>query len=366
MSHFDNRNSADIVFYSKSFTRNIKGLFEILYGIEEYKNRIIWVTDSTLDFTKSTESGFPSTFFSLGHGHQHTWHMLENTRLLIIDDVVPPGSELLWLTRKATILQLWHGVPYKNIGKRVLLRHTVFEAYKNFSKFLQSTSKLLVPTESDIKMYREIFGEAELFVLPEPKLVTLDKKIDAFGKSFVGVDNSKLRIVSDRVDSGQKVVIWAPTFREVEGVWTENLVSMVADVALKYNITILVKPHPHDFFLKQFHFDAQSSVLQIDDWEDIYEYIKLSQGLISDFSSLLLELKRIAYPVSRWMPDLNEYLGRHGHLETALEMDYILTHQTFDGAVQQLLSEKSGFTGPSGVSIAKQWVKKIEQILNEV
>jgi len=365
MSTLDNRNNAEIVFYSKSFTRNIKGLYGILNGIEKYRNRIIWVTESKLDFTKFAPSGLASAFFSLEHGHQHTWSMLENARLVIIDDVCPPSSEFLWLTRRSTVLQLWHGVPYKDIGKKSLLRHTVFGAYKNFSQFLQSSSKMLVPTQSDLKVYQEIFGEAELFVLPEPKLATLDQKFLTFKARFAGVDSAKLNLVTNKIDSGEEVIIWAPTFREVEGTWTEDVVSMVAGVAIKYNITILVKPHPHDFFLKQFHFGQESSVIQIDEWEDVYEYIKLSNGLVSDFSSLLLELKRIAYPVSRWMPDLEEYLDRHGHLDTADEMNSIHVNQTFDDAIQQILSEKTGFVAPSGANIAIQWVNKIEEILNE-
>jgi CDP-glycerol glycerophosphotransferase (TagB/SpsB family) len=291
--------------------------------------------------------------------------MLENARLLILDDVNLLPPEFLWLTRKATVLQLWHGVPYKDIGKKSLLRHTVFDAYKKFSQFLQSSSKILVPTQSDLKVYQEIFNKAELFVLPEPKLVTLDQKFLAFKDRFAGVDTAKLNLVNNKIDSGEKVVIWAPTFRELEGTWTEDVISMVAEVAIKYNITILVKPHPHDLFLKQFHFGQESSVIQIDEWEDVYEYIKLSNGLISDFSSLLLELKRIAYPVSRWVPDLEEYLDRHGHLDTADEMNSIHVNQTFDDAIHQILSKKTGFIVPSGANISKKWINKIEEILNE-
>ncbi len=326
----DIRPNVEVVLFSKHFTRNIKALFEILDNSVEFSKKVIWLTYS-YDSYDDWKDVVPTVYWSSEIGHQHTWNMIENAKILITDDVIPESTDFDWLCRNLLRIQLWHGVPYKDIGLSLLLRHDVFQGYKVFSKFLDSSDFFLVPTESDLPMYKRIFPKAKHFVLPEPKIQTIFSENSSSINSIEKYTRFKESLPPNCF---QSVFLWAPTFREVEGVWDQDLPNYLNTVCIENNVLLVCKPHPHDQYLPKLNFEGFSNIYLANDSEDVYDYIRIVDGVISDYSSLLIELHRLGIPVTRWIPDESVYIARHGTLETNEIMNVISKHSNFSEALE--------------------------------
>lgn len=353
----DNRSCVEIIFVSKNFSRNIKGLFQILLSDEQFSRSIAWVTYSEEDYLLMKDR-IPAYYYSTDSSHQHTWRMFENAKLLIFEDVIPSLPGFDWLTRNLLRVQLWHGVPYKDIGERLLLRHTEFESYKTYSNFLDSKDFFLVPHQEYLNMYKDLFPNANLFVAPEPKWHTLE-----YGVKSQEWRSGRRAELDDAMASGksQRVILWAPTFREVAGVWSQNLPAKLNEVSAKYGVLLICKPHPHDRFLKDLNFENYSNLFFVPDQEDIYDYLQAASGLISDYSSLLIELSNLRYPVVRWVPDELTYIDRHGTLDTRNVIDQIPKFSDFQDSLNHCLEQTLLGIEPSGAS--EFWRSKIRELL---
>jgi len=356
----DIRPNVEVVLFSKHFTRNIKALFEILDNSVEFSKKVIWLTYS-LDSYNKWKDVVPTVYWSTEIGHQHTWNMIENAKILITDDVIPELKDFDWVCRKLLRIQLWHGVPFKDIGLSSLLRHDVFQGYKVFSEFLDSSEFFLVPTESDLPMYKRLFPNAKHFVLPEPKISTIFSENPSFVSS---IDNYTRFKESLPPDAFKKVFLWAPTFREVEGVWGEDLPNYLNTICIENDVLLVCKPHPHDQYLSKLNFDGFSNIYVASDSEDVYDYIRIVDGVISDYSSLLIELHRLRIPVTRWIPDESVYIARHGTLETNEIMNVISKHSIFREALERIIGLPKSPAMSQDVSLP--WINLLKTLLESL
>lgn len=192
-----------------------------------------------------------------------------------------------------TIVNLWHGMPIKAIG---LLDNT---QNKNFcySDYSIATSD----------SYREIMSNA--FNVPVNRV--LSTGLPRNDVLYSGVDSSVRDKILRRLDLDKEdgIIVWLPTYRvssfgdirsdalnnsfldDLDSDFLEELDALCSE----NNIKIIIKLHPMDSIFAGFK-DLRFSNIQFYDavaWKyldiELYDLISLSKGVVSDFSSVMID-----------------------------------------------------------------------------
>ncbi len=177
-------------------------------------------------------------------------------------------------------VNLWHGMPIKKIG---VYRHKKLLYY--YGDFAISTS----PLYSDI--LSKAFGIHKKSILPFglPRNDILLKN----NKKFFNKQNLKL-------------VLWLPTFRKTDSFtkikdstkenflmeWPLNFLDKLNITAKKYKILIIIKTHPLDSLKiskKYSNVTFLNNINLVRMNLDLHELISVSDGLISDISSVIID-----------------------------------------------------------------------------
>lgn len=199
------------------------------------------------------------------------------------------------------IVNLWHGMPIKAIG------HLDKDIEKNFcySNFSIATSEY----------YRKIISKA--FDLPiENVLKTGLPRNDVL---YTGIsDNLKNKILhSLNIIKEEKIIVWLPTYRvsKIGDIRKDgNKDSFLSDLEKSFlveleelcqenDIKIVVKLHPMDSALSEVKTLSFSNINFFDSksWEslniNLYDLISISHGVISDFSSVMIDCLPTKIPV---------------------------------------------------------------------
>lgn len=210
--------------------------------------------------------------------------------------------------RDQIIVNLWHGNGYKCL-------HNEEECYRGDVTFVTSDAYVQIQAH-------------ELNINSDNVLVTGLARNDCFFKSKVG-ELKKLGIDKEKYKS---ILIWMPTFRKAVlksfgedgnrsgfGFW--DVVSTQSEKfnsALKKNgILLIVKPHPmEDLTRLEYNCFSNIRIISNRDLEklncDLYELLKETDGLISDYSSVVIDYLLLDKPVSMVCSDIEEYKSSRG------------------------------------------------------
>lgn len=224
-------------------------------------------------------------------------------------------------SNKAKTINLWHGIPYKKIS---LLRDDVeVQPYKN--DVVVGTSDLT----QDI--FSKTFGVNK-------KIVTQT----GYPRNDVALNAQKNKKdmktqLKDYLDGYDKILIWLPTVRKdvisvhgVSGIPVNNVYQINGfdeqkfnEYLKKYNALCIVKPHPletpYPVGKKLDH------ILTIDDdwlWSQgitTYDLIGISDLLISDLSSIIIDYMLLDKPIICFSTDWDEYNHTRGFVFEDME-----------------------------------------------
>ncbi|MCE7792503.1 CDP-glycerol glycerophosphotransferase family protein [Salipaludibacillus sp. CUR1] len=113
------------------------------------------------------------------------------------------------------------------------------------------------------------------------------------------------------IKAGEKVVLYAPTFRKDQGldVYKFDYKKVLDELASKYGGSwkLLIKLHPH-MRNKSKDLMFGKRVIDVTPYNDIQELLYISDVLISDYSSLMFDFTLTKRPCFLYVPDLNDYL----------------------------------------------------------
>lgn len=197
-------------------------------------------------------------------------------------------------------INLWHGMPIKNIG--------FLENKKNrnkiFADFHISTSEL----------YSSILSKA--FDVDKSKILEFGLPRNDIISSHYDSKEIIFKKILNVNKKNYKLIIWLPTFRTSNlgdkrkeskknnflDEWDEGFFNKLNIVAKKHNIFIFIKLHPYDDLNKRFFKNSYSNIKIYNflSWKktklDIYELLSISDGLISDISSVIIDYITINKP----------------------------------------------------------------------
>lgn len=294
--------------YSK---HKIYGLLFKLFKQTEINNKMVsFIIDSresfkgNLDYIKKEfekRGDFKFHFFYKDKLSFGSFKKLASSKYVFLNDNFFPLA-FMNFKPETIVVQLWHAPgASKKFGGSV-----DFESREILAKISENTDCLIV-TSDKIKDYY-----SEAFQMPVSKIKALGlPRMDYY---FENHDLDKLK--SDfykkyNISADKKIILYAPTFRDEE---KYNNVFSYLDLE-KFNsvlgeeYVLALRLHPK---IKNFYKDdisSQGKYIDVSDFESEQELMLISDMLITDYSSIMIEYAILNRPIIFFTYDLEDYLA---------------------------------------------------------
>lgn len=205
-------------------------------------------------------------------------------------------------TKDQCVINLWHGMPIKAIGK---LSNAINNGEEFFFSFVCATSKMFKP------IMAKSFGcpEENVCICGEPKTD---------------------RLFEEKKDMSEKLIVWTPTFRQSafygyndsdtlqflplfeQGQWEE-----LNQVLYDNHVRLIVKLHPAQDVGTFTHCDLgnlsiYSEAYFLEQGRNLYSLLAQSDALVADYSSVYLEYLMLNRPICFMLGDVEEYSQKRG------------------------------------------------------
>lgn len=213
------------------------------------------------------------------------------------------------------IINLWHGCGYKDTQQE---KKSYFE--RNPFDYALVPGPVFIDTKE--KFWR--CKKEQILPIGYPRYDLLKK------------DNDDALKFSEKLkDGSSKLIVWMPTFRNTGGGGSKYpeekltmqfdlpLFSSVDDVVLlnkfcaEKNITICIKRHPkqvkyscEDMKLSNIKFISNSDLISAH--VDLYAFLRYTDALISDYSSVAIDYILLDKPMAFALDDMGQYKGARG------------------------------------------------------
>ena len=285
-------------------------LFKLYKRTSVDENRVSFIIDSrqsfkgNLDYIKKEfekRGDYEFHFFYKDKLSLSSFKKLAGSKYIFLNDNFFPLAFMKFSTENV-IVQLWHAPgASKKFGGSVDI-----ESREILSKISENTDYLIV-TSKNIKDYY-----AEAFQMPKTKIKALGlPRMDYY---FENHDLNKLKkdfCDKYNLSSDKKIILYAPTFRDEE---KYNNVFNYLDLD-KFNeklgdeYILALRLHPK---IKNFYKDDISSrgkYVDVSNWQSEQELMLISDILITDYSSIMIEYSALNKPTVFFTYDLDEYLA---------------------------------------------------------
>lgn len=276
---------------------NIKDLY--LYIDEDTKFRATIATNNSVHYEMLKSAGFniityPSFMF--------VYYVLKSY-VKILDHT--PNSPLLKIAMADSYsVQIWHGIALKKIGGA---------DYKDivYDLFISTSDYVTQKNFKDTFAYKKIINSS----YPRCDLFSLEKLSD---KERVFTDHEIYDFV---LKSDAKTIIYMPTYRENS--YASNPIDFdeLNAFAKEFNLFIIIKLHPFSslgmfdtLFASEYKFrpNYTKNITFYPEGRDIYPILKLSDLLITDYSSIYFDYLLLNKPILFFVYDKEEYVGSRG------------------------------------------------------
>ncbi len=285
-------------------------IFNLFSRTNVEKNRISFIIDShqsfkgNLDYIKKEfekRGNFEFHFFYKDKLSLSSFKKLAGSGYIFLNDNFFP---LAFMNFKPdnTVVQLWHAPgASKKFGGSVDI-----ESREILARISENTDYLIVTSKNIIDYY------SEAFQMPADKIRPLGlPRMDYY---FENHDLGKLKedfCKKYNVSGDKKIILYAPTFRDEE---KYNNVFNYLDLEefnrqLGDEYVLALRLHPK---IKNFYKDDISSegrYVDVSDFESEQELMLISDILITDYSSIMIEYSALNKPTVFFTYDLDEYLA---------------------------------------------------------
>lgn len=264
------------------------------YIAEEFtrrgKGRIYWLL-------RDSDQKLPAGIKPLRYGSLRSFYHLATAGLWIDSNRKEP---YVVKRKKQYYLQTWHGsIPLKKIEKDA--EDSLSDFYKmNAVRDAKMTDLMIADSEFSAELYRNSFWfDGDVKKLGTPRFDAL------FDKSAVSAIKNVLGIKEN-----QYVVLYAPTFRNdsAASVYDIDLaaVKAVFEEQTGKSVIMLIKMHPN---IPEGSVEIDKSVARdVSTYPDIYDLMKISDVLITDYSSTMFEFPVVdPKPVFCYAKDKDDY-----------------------------------------------------------
>lgn len=288
-------------------------LYGLIFGLfkhtEVEKNRISFIIDSresfkgNLDYIKKEferRGEFEFHFFYKDKLSFGNFKKLAGSKYIFLNDNFFPLA-FMKFGEENTIVQLWHAPgASKKFGGSVDI-----ESREILSKISENTDYLIVTSENIIGYYSEAFQMPESKIkalgLPRMDYYFENRDLDKLKKDFC----QKYGISQDK-----KIILYAPTFRDEEkynNVFSYlDLEEFNARLGNEYVLALRLHPKIKNFYKEDI--SSKGKYIDVSGYESEQELMLISDVLITDYSSIMIEYSILNKPTVFFTYDLDEYL----------------------------------------------------------
>ena len=279
-------------------------------GTNVEPKRISFIIDSkesfkgNLDYIKKEfekRGDFEFHFFYKDKLSFDSFKMLAGSRYIFLNDNFFPLAFMKFKPENI-IVQLWHAPgASKKFGGSVDI-----ESRDILAKISENTDYLIVTSKNIVSYYAEAFqmSENKIKALGLPRMDfyfenhDLDKLKEEFSKKY-------------NISKDKKIILYAPTFRDEErynNVFDYlDLDRFNEELGDEYVLALRLHPKIKDFYKDDIV--SEGKYVDVSDFESEQELMLISDILITDYSSIMIEYSVLDKPTVFFTYDLDEYLA---------------------------------------------------------
>ena len=284
--------------------------FKMFKGTNVEPKRISFIIDSkesfkgNLDYIKKEfekRGDFEFHFFYKDKLSFKSFKMLAGSRYIFLNDNFFPLAFMKFKPENI-IVQLWHAPgASKKFGGSVDI-----ESRDILAKISENTDYLIVTSKNIVSYYAEAFqmSENKIKALGLPRMDyyfenhDLDKLKEEFSKKY-------------NISKDKKIILYAPTFRDEErynNVFDYlDLDRFNEELGDEYVLALRLHPKIKDFYKDDIV--SEGKYVDVSDFESEQELMLISDILITDYSSIMIEYSVLDKPTVFFTYDLDEYLA---------------------------------------------------------
>lgn len=214
-------------------------------------------------------------------------------------------------------IQTWHGVPLKHLGlDEANLEFLPKNWYQNVKFDILTCS-----SEYDQKIFQRIFPSTTNI---QP--IGLPRNYELVHHNY----NRDETIVKLKLDPKKPILLYAPTFREYQqtksgSTYLTNPFSKETEKWLSEHYNVLMRGH---YFTESIE---DNPFVDVSGYEDLNELMRVSDLLVTDYSSIMFDYALLGKPIFIYMYDFDQYLANRGTYVDPREvgLSYSLTESDF-------------------------------------
>lgn len=251
------------------------------------------------------------------------------------------GLPICKFKESQTVLNLWHGLPFKDISSKNRIGKIYFDYILSYNSVCT-------------KLFREYFDVGKEKILEQGSL------------RWTYFEENSLNQPTE-----EKYFLWLPTFRQSKSVnFNDCSASVLFDdkgleyfnkYLLKSGIKCKIKLHPMESFVPSRQFSNISFVNT-----DLNELILKSNGLITDISSVMIDYLPLEKPIHIFFPDIECYMKTRGYNEYYKNIIKPFACKSFSELVDRLSTDDRQLQMRLHKTFYRRGLNPLESILNTI
>ena len=285
-------------------------LFNLFKSTKINNNKVSFIIDSkesfkgNLDYIKKefeNRGNFDFHYFYKDKFSISSFKKLSSSKFIFLNDNFFPLA-FMNFNPETVVVQLWHapGASKKFGGSVDIQSREILEKISNKTDYL-------IVTSNNVKKYYK-----EAFQISESKIKSLGlPRMDYYFENH-DVDKLKSKFLKDHNSpTHHKIVLYAPTFRDDEkynNVFNYlNLDEFNRVLGDEYVLSLRLHPKIKDFYKEDTV--SKGSYIDASNYESEQELMLISDILITDYSSIMIEFVALDKPAIFFTYDLDSYLS---------------------------------------------------------
>lgn len=279
-------------FGGKKYDDSPRVIFEYMKTQEKYKKyKIYWafhnINNFTVDGAKKIKTDTVKYFI-----------IALKAKYWITNSSIERG--LKFKNKKTICINTWHGSAIKKMG--------IDESHKKTTNDYDNFDIIYAQSNYDI----EVFSKA--FCIPKERfaLVGLPRNDELYSVTDREIKKIKAKL---NIPDNKKVILYAPTFREYNRDKDGCIIAPPIDIKKwkeKLSDKYIVLFRAHYEVNKVLGIKNDSFIYNVSDYNNLNELMKISNILISDYSSIMFDYSILKRPIYSYAYDYEEYLEKRG------------------------------------------------------
>ncbi|MCG4457418.1 CDP-glycerol glycerophosphotransferase family protein [Erysipelothrix rhusiopathiae] len=285
-------------FGGKGLSDSPFAIFKLMLEDPDFEDhKFIWAVDKSVD---TSVFDYPRTKY-ISTDKPSYFKYLFQSEIWITNTTVSRGLKIK-KPSNVVYINTWHGTPFKKIGNDV--DGTGVFSGKSKSIALLNDPCYLVQSNYEKQIFINAFGtlEESIYLTGLPR-----------NDELKNIDQNQVVLIKEalNINTEKKVILFAPTFKEYKTYdYFEEKKAMIDKLSDKYYI--LYRGHHAASDSRKYDNIDNPNFLNVSTYPNLNDLFKVSDIVITDYSSLCVDFAILDRPIYFVTPDFEEYQDKRG------------------------------------------------------